>query len=73
LDFCNNKESPADQIPVDQNGRFIFDSNQQLASTQPFPENPNFYSNQPSGSTSDVGKRRKLTIDLNKLPPEEDE
>lgn len=43
-DFCNNKESPVDQVPVDQNGHFIFELNQQSAPTQPPSENPNFYS-----------------------------
>jgi len=72
-DYCNNKESPADQILVGQNGHFLFDLNQQPAYIQPPTEEPNLYSNQPSQSTSNIGKRKKLIFDLNNLPPEEDE
>lgn len=79
-DYCNNNESPPKYLlTVQQDGTFGIQPNQQYNQPltpsytvhQTTPTYFNFF--EPTSSSSSVGKGKGLSIDLNKLPSDEDE
>lgn len=79
-DYCKDKESPPEQLPKDQYGNITYKSfkgtNQPSTSAQPSTaadqnENRNSEHNQPPEVQQNLKRPRE--IDLNELPPEEDE
>jgi len=62
LDYCNGVESPALQIPINQNVNFVYD--------------PNFYEssmNYSIASSSGTNRSKAFLFDLNQLPSDEEE